>query len=72
MVLEPDPWAVEVMKVLHRLTGLSLWHSKILTRDVPADVLEEVSEESATASTTMLRDAGALAEVRRQPTSPGQ
>ncbi|WP_341483773.1 ribosomal protein L7/L12 [Streptomyces endophytica] len=70
MVLDPGPRAVEVMKVLHRLTGLSLWHSKTVIRDVPATVLEWLPEEPAAAAAMALREAGALVEVRWQPTSP--
>ncbi|WP_077193003.1 ribosomal protein L7/L12 [Streptomyces lydicus] len=70
VVLDPGPRAVEVTKVLHRLTGLSLWHSKTLISDVPATVLEDLPEDAAATAATALRAAGALVEVRRQPMSP--
>ncbi|MFF3743557.1 ribosomal protein L7/L12 [Streptomyces kronopolitis] len=72
VVLDPGPRTVEVMKVLQRLTGLSLWHSKTLISDLPATVLEDLPEEPAVAAATALREAGALVEVRRQPMSLAQ
>ncbi|MFD8546006.1 ribosomal protein L7/L12 [Streptomyces sp. NPDC059649] len=67
VLVESGRDVVEVVKVLRRYTGLSLWHSKLLTRDVPATVLEDVSPELADAVVAVLREAGAVAEARQKP-----
>ncbi|MEH0577676.1 ribosomal protein L7/L12 [Streptomyces sp. B21-108] len=55
---------MDVVQVVRRLTGLSLWRSEVLTTQVPAVILTCLSEEDATASVSALRDAGARAEAR--------
>ncbi|WP_336054770.1 ribosomal protein L7/L12 [Streptomyces sp. CA2R101] len=71
-LMDPGPRAIEVVKALHRETGLSLWHSKLLIRDLPAAVLDDVPEEFAATFATVLREAGALVEVRQKHVPPGQ
>ncbi|MFJ1732491.1 ribosomal protein L7/L12 [Streptomyces sp. NPDC088254] len=58
---------MDVVQVVRRLTGLSLWRSKVLATQVPAVVLAGVPEEEAVAAVSALRDAGAQAETREQP-----
>ncbi|MFB6849384.1 ribosomal protein L7/L12 [Streptomyces sp. NPDC056373] len=67
-VLLTDPGArvLDVVQVVRRLTGLSLWHSKVLVTRTPAVVLARVPEEDATAAASALRAAGAVAEAREQ------
>ncbi|MFI1502572.1 ribosomal protein L7/L12 [Streptomyces platensis] len=72
VLMDPGPRAIEVVKALHRKTGLSLWHSKLLIRDLPATVLDDVPEELAATFATALREAGALVEVRQKQVPPGQ
>ncbi|GGN26030.1 hypothetical protein GCM10011578_060340 [Streptomyces fuscichromogenes] len=53
---------------MRRLTGLSLWRSKILTTQVPAVILDGIPQEDATAAVAALHTAGAEAETR--PNNP--
>ncbi|MFF3654178.1 ribosomal protein L7/L12 [Streptomyces olivochromogenes] len=68
-VLLTDPGArvLDVAQVVRRLTGLSLWRSKVLATQVPARILDGVLQEDAEAAVAALRDVGAQAEVRAQP-----
>ncbi|MFF7923848.1 ribosomal protein L7/L12 [Streptomyces mirabilis] len=68
-VLLTDPGArvLDVAQVVRRLTGLSLWRSKVLGTQVPARILDGVLQEDAEAAVAALRDVGAQAEVRAQP-----
>ncbi|MEU7718141.1 ribosomal protein L7/L12 [Streptomyces tibetensis] len=67
-VLLTDPGArvTDVVQVVRRLTGLSLWRSKVLVTRAPVVVLDHVPEEDAAAAVSALRDAGAHAEAREQ------
>lgn len=64
---DPGVRVMDVVQVVRRLAGLSLWRSKILATQVPAVVLTCVPEEDAAAAVSVLRDAGAQAETREQP-----
>ncbi|MGW4987431.1 ribosomal protein L7/L12 [Streptomyces mirabilis] len=68
-VLLTDPGArvLDVAQVVRRLTGLSLWRSKVLAAQVPATILDGVLQKDAEAAVAALRDVGAQAEVRAQP-----
>ncbi|MER5199413.1 ribosomal protein L7/L12 [Streptomyces sp. NPDC002755] len=66
VLTDPGVRVMDVVQVVRRLTGLSLWRSKILTTLVPAVVLTCVPEEDAAAAVSVLRDAGARAETREQ------
>ncbi|WP_329411282.1 ribosomal protein L7/L12 [Streptomyces sp. NBC_00704] len=59
---------MDVVQVIRRLTGLSLWHSKLLATRPPVVLLSHLPPEDATAAVSALRDAGARAEARQQPT----
>jgi large subunit ribosomal protein L7/L12 len=67
VLTDPGVRVMDVVQVVRRLTGLSLWRSKILATQVPAVVLTCVAEEDAAAAVSVLRDAGAQAETREQP-----
>ncbi|MFD4543715.1 ribosomal protein L7/L12 [Streptomyces bauhiniae] len=67
VVTDPGAHVLDVVQVVRRLTGLSLWHSKVLVTRVPAPILKGVPEEDATAAVSALREAGAQAEAREQP-----
>ncbi|MBQ0974184.1 ribosomal protein L7/L12 [Actinospica acidiphila] len=64
---DPGVRVMDVVQVVRRLTGLSLWRSKVLATRVPAVLLAGVPEEDAAAAVSALRDAGARAETRERP-----
>ncbi|MFE7441631.1 ribosomal protein L7/L12 [Streptomyces chartreusis] len=67
---DPGARVIDVAQVIRRLTGLSLWRSKVLATQAPAVVLNSVPEEAAVAAVSALRDAGAQAETRER-SEPG-
>ncbi|MEU3794894.1 ribosomal protein L7/L12 [Streptomyces fructofermentans] len=64
---------LDVLQAVRRLTGLSLWHSKVLMDQAPVVIHDGISEEAAEIAVAALREAGAQADVRPQlrPDSPG-
>ncbi|MFE2066136.1 ribosomal protein L7/L12 [Streptomyces sp. NPDC059467] len=58
-----EQWQLDVAQAVRRLTGLSLWHSRVLATQVPALVLDGMPQQAATAAVLALRDAGAQAET---------
>ncbi|MFZ4161285.1 ribosomal protein L7/L12 [Streptomyces griseoincarnatus] len=64
---DPGVRVMDVVQVVRRLMGLSLWRSKVLATRVPAVLLAGVPEEDAAAAVSALRDAGARAETRERP-----
>ncbi|MEV5046202.1 ribosomal protein L7/L12 [Streptomyces griseoincarnatus] len=64
---DPGVRVMDVVQVVCRLTGLSLWRSKVLATRVPAVLLAGVPEADAAAAVSALRDAGARAETRERP-----
>ncbi|NMI59255.1 MULTISPECIES: ribosomal protein L7/L12 [unclassified Streptomyces] len=67
LLIDPGARVLDVAQVVRRLTGLSLWRSKVLATQVPARILDGVLQEDAEAAVAALRDVGAQAEVRAQP-----
>ncbi|MFF9759562.1 ribosomal protein L7/L12 [Streptomyces caelestis] len=67
VLTDPGTRTLDVVHVIRRLTGLSLWHSKVLAVQIPAVILAGVPQEDAESAVTALRDAGAQAEARQQP-----
>ncbi|MGW5471878.1 ribosomal protein L7/L12 [Streptomyces chartreusis] len=67
---DPGARVIDVAQVIRRLTGLSLWRSKVLATQAPTVVLAGVPEEVAVATGSALRDAGAQAETRER-SEPG-
>ncbi|MFK0151135.1 ribosomal protein L7/L12 [Streptomyces sp. NPDC090493] len=67
VLTDPGVRVLDVAQVVHRLTGLSLWRSKVLATQVPAVILTGVPQENASAAVSALRRAGAQAETREQP-----
>ncbi|MFF8329441.1 ribosomal protein L7/L12, partial [Rhodococcus qingshengii] len=63
----PGVRVLDVARVVRRLTGLSLWRSKVLATQVPALVLGGVPQEVAAAAVLALREVGAQAGTREQP-----
>ncbi|MEV6755023.1 ribosomal protein L7/L12 [Streptomyces sp. NPDC051214] len=58
---------LDVLQVVRRLTGLSIWHSKVLMDEAPVVIHDGISEEAAEIAVAAIREAGAQAEVRPQP-----
>ncbi|MFI8001607.1 ribosomal protein L7/L12 [Streptomyces sp. NPDC086010] len=67
VLTDPGFRLLDVTHVVRRLTGLSLWRSKVLAADAHALILVGVPQEVAAAAVTTLRAAGASAEVRERP-----
>ncbi|MFF0186979.1 ribosomal protein L7/L12 [Streptomyces sp. NPDC005244] len=67
VLTDPGLRVMDVVQVVRRLKGLSLWHSKVLVTQVPAVILVGVPEGDAAAAVSALGDAGAQAESREQP-----
>lgn len=63
---------LDVLQVVRRLTGMSIWHSKVLMDQAPVVIHDGIPEEAAESAVAALREAGAQADVRRQhlPGSP--
>ncbi|MEU2549455.1 ribosomal protein L7/L12 [Streptomyces roseolus] len=61
----------DVILALRKLTGLSLWHSRVLARQAPVTILEGLGDYEARSAVSMLRSAGAEAEWRQEP-EPGE
>ncbi|MFJ6391529.1 ribosomal protein L7/L12 [Streptomyces sp. NPDC091972] len=66
VLTDPGVRMMDVVQVVRRLTGLSLWRSKVLATQAPAVLLAGVPQEDAAAAVSALRDAGALAETRER------
>ncbi|MEU2550811.1 ribosomal protein L7/L12 [Streptomyces sp. NPDC013313] len=66
VLTDPGFRVMDVVQVVRRLTGLSLWRSKILATQVPAVILAGVPQEDAVAAVSALRVVGAQAEAREQ------
>ncbi|KDN88198.1 ribosomal protein L7/L12 [Kitasatospora cheerisanensis] len=66
VLTDSGPHTIEVVKVLRRRAGLSLWHSRSLLDRLPATILYDVPQEVAEATVRELLEAGAKAEVRQQ------
>ncbi|MFH9353148.1 ribosomal protein L7/L12 [Kitasatospora sp. NPDC017646] len=64
VVTDPGPHTLEVLKVIRRRTGLSLWHGKVLISRLPATLLEDVASDVAAATVEELRAVGATVEVQ--------
>ncbi|MFI9329473.1 ribosomal protein L7/L12 [Kitasatospora sp. NPDC052868] len=60
---DPGTRTIDVLKEIRRLTGLSLWHGKLLIGQLPATVLEDQSKDTAQAAAGALRAVGAVAHA---------
>ncbi|MFC9947073.1 ribosomal protein L7/L12 [Streptomyces pratensis] len=67
VLTDPGIRLLDVAQVVRRLTGLSLWRSKVLATQVPAVILAGVPQGEAEATAMALAEVGALAEVREHP-----
>lgn len=57
VLTDPAIRVLYVARAVRRLTGLSLWRSKVLATQVPAAILVGVPQEGAEAAVTALREA---------------
>jgi len=71
VLVDCGPRETDVILALRKLTGLSLWHSRVLARQAPVIVLEGLGDYEAQSAVSMLRNAGAEAEWRQEP-EPGE
>jgi large subunit ribosomal protein L7/L12 len=67
VLTDPGVRVLDVAQVVRRLTGLSLWRSKVLANQIPAVILVGVPQGDAEAAVMVLREAGAQAEAREKP-----
>ncbi|MFI0824061.1 ribosomal protein L7/L12 [Streptomyces roseolus] len=71
VLVDCGPRQTDVTLALRKLTGLSLWYSRVLARQAPVIVLEGLGDYEAQSAVSMLRNAGAEAEWRQEP-EPGE
>ncbi len=69
VLVHPGGRPLDVVRVVRRLTGLSLWRSKALVDQAPVVILDRLPEEAAESAVAALREAGGQAELgqRTQP-----
>ncbi|MFE9040036.1 ribosomal protein L7/L12 [Streptomyces sp. NPDC007818] len=67
VLVDCGPRQTDVILALRKLTGLSLWHSRVLARQAPVIVLEGLGDYEAQSAVSVLRSAGAEAEWRQEP-----
>ncbi|WP_435974818.1 ribosomal protein L7/L12 [Streptomyces sp. Qhu_M48] len=67
VLVDCGPRETDVILALRKLTGLSLWHSRVLARRAPVIVLEGLGDYEAQSAASVLRNAGAEAEWRQEP-----
>ncbi|MFB9605522.1 ribosomal protein L7/L12 [Streptomyces roseofulvus] len=71
VLLDCGPREMDVVRAVREVTGLSLWHSRVLSRQAPVTILETWPQDMADDAVAVLRNAGALAEARQGP-EPGE
>ncbi|MFJ5711933.1 ribosomal protein L7/L12 [Streptomyces sp. NPDC093105] len=69
VLLDCGPREMDVVHAVRQVTGLSLWHSRVLTRQAPLTILDTWPEDVADEAVAVLRSAGARAEARQRPES---
>jgi len=66
VLADPGTRTMDVLKEIRRLTGLSLWHGKLLIGKLPMTVLDDQPEDAARAAASALRAVGAVAHAIEQ------
>lgn len=61
---------LDVIRAVRKVTGLSMWHSRVLARRTPVILLGSLSAYRARSAVALLQSAGASAEWRQEP-KPG-
>ncbi|QNS02353.1 ribosomal protein L7/L12 [Streptomyces xanthii] len=67
ILTDSGPEPIDVVKLLHRRTGLSLWGAKSLVSRLPATLVSNVSVEVADDLVNELRTVGACAHAEVLP-----
>ncbi|MET7428347.1 MULTISPECIES: ribosomal protein L7/L12, partial [Streptomyces] len=62
---------MDVVRAVRKVTGLSLWYSRVLARQAPVTLLEGLPADRAQSAVALLRSAGARVEWRQEP-EPGE
>ncbi|MFF9913716.1 ribosomal protein L7/L12 [Streptomyces sp. NPDC013457] len=65
------PREKDVILAVRKVTGLSLWHSRVLARQAPVTVVGGLGDYEARSAASVLQGAGARAEWR-QALEPGE
>ncbi|KOX00004.1 MULTISPECIES: ribosomal protein L7/L12 [unclassified Streptomyces] len=70
VLIDCGPGEMDVVRAVRKVTGMSLWHSRVLARQAPVTLLAGLPADRAQSAVALLRSAGARAEWR-QP-EPGE
>ncbi|WP_077799222.1 ribosomal protein L7/L12 [Streptomyces sp. JHA26] len=71
VLVDPGPRERDVILAVRKVTGQSLWHSRVLARRAPVALLGGLSASRAQSAVAVLHSAGARAEWRQEP-EPGE
>ncbi|KAF3466124.1 ribosomal protein L7/L12 [Streptomyces sp. Tu 3180] len=71
VLVDCGPRGTDVIRAVRKVTGLSLWHSRVPARRAPVTLLEGLSAYRAQSAVAVLQSAGARAEWRQEP-EPGE
>ncbi|MFD0369947.1 ribosomal protein L7/L12 [Streptomyces sp. NPDC059071] len=67
VLLDCGPRGKDVTLAVRKVTGLSLWQSRLLARQAPVTVVGGLSAFRAQSAVSVLQSAGATAEWRQEP-----
>ncbi|MDH6229071.1 MULTISPECIES: ribosomal protein L7/L12 [Streptomyces] len=67
VLIDCGPRETDAIRAVRKVTGVSLWHSRLLARQAPVTLLEGLSAYRAQSAVAVLRSAGARAEWRQEP-----
>ncbi|MEV5973717.1 ribosomal protein L7/L12 [Streptomyces sp. NPDC051921] len=70
VIVDCGPREMDVILAVRKVTGLSLWNSRVLARQAPVTVVGGLSAYRAQSAVSVLQSAGATAEWRQEP-EPG-
>ncbi|WNM36097.1 ribosomal protein L7/L12 [Streptomyces sp. Li-HN-5-11] len=71
VLIDCGPREMDVIRSVRKVTGLSLWHSRVLARQAPVTLQKGLSAYRAQSAVAVLQSAGARAEWRQEP-EPGE
>ncbi|MER5577739.1 ribosomal protein L7/L12 [Streptomyces massasporeus] len=71
VLVDCGPREMDVILAVRKVTGQSLWHSRVLARQAPVTLLGGLSAYRAQSAVALLRSAGARAEWGQEP-EPGE
>ncbi|MFF5158978.1 ribosomal protein L7/L12 [Streptomyces sp. NPDC000348] len=71
VLVDCGPREMDVILAVRKVTGQSLWHSRVLTRQAPVTLLGGLPAYRAQSAVAVLQGAGARAEWRQEP-EPGE